>query len=205
MRCNVCGTFVTEDAGNADDRPPCPICGARSRFLEYRVTGMGPSAWTKVYLDTSIIIGITKDDLDERQSRALREVLEQQAQYRLLVVTSMAAGDEIAPPREDDSRLVAWIYPLIAKVQRSNKDIGTCPPEHLDANTDMRHPTLARLETILPGKADAEHLFQAFMCGARYFMTVDKKTILRYATKIETVCLVRARDPVELLNELKAR
>lgn len=196
---------MTEDAGDADDRPPCPKCGARSRFLEYRGTGLGPSERTKVYLDTSIIIGIRKDDLGERQTLALREILEQQAQYRLLVVTSMVAGDEIAAPREGASRLVAWIYPLIAKVQRSNKDIGTCPPEHLDASTDMRHPTLARLETIVPGKADAEHLFQAFMCDARYFMTADRKTILRYATEIETVFRVRARDPVELLNELKAR
>ena len=61
---------------------------------------------------------------------------------------------------------------------------------------------LGRLEAILPDADDARHVFQAAHSGFDYFVTFDRRTILRYADEIEAAANIRAVSPSELIQIL---
>lgn len=61
---------------------------------------------------------------------------------------------------------------------------------------------LAGLREILPDREDADHVFQAIKAGLDYFITCDKRTILAYASQIESRFPIRLRLPSDLVKEL---
>ena len=159
------------------------------------------------YLDTSLIFGIASQDLDAEQA-ALLTILKAGKKGSIRLVTSHIADEEIK--RGTNTGLDEAIYALLSDVPVA--DETWLVPQPLVTSTRrssgprgpvlVKEEALGRLEAILPDPDDARHVFQAIKSNVTYFVTVDRKTILRYASELEESFRIRAVLPSELVSEL---
>ena len=61
--------------------------------------------------------------------------------------------------------------------------------------------TAATAGKLLPDAADAEHTFQAARNGVDFFVTVDRRTILRHKAGVEAVCQLQLATPASFEND----
>ena len=157
----------------------------------------------KTYLDTCIVSGLAKGDLDESNQAALLRVLKARKRGDLEIVTSSVAADEInaIPP---DHRLEHEVmYNLLDDVHLAAKHQTHSGLTLLGAGGGRReHPMLRSLRALLPDENDAVHVFQAARNECRYFLTTDRRTILKYRDPIKECSEVEVVSPAELVESL---
>jgi hypothetical protein len=59
------------------------------------------------------------------------------------------------------------------------------------------------LRSILPDEPDVRHVFHAVKNGVNYFLTVDKRTILRHRVAVENCCGIKIFDPKEMVQVIE--
>lgn len=135
------------------------------------VMGTKSTIWEgTLYLDTCIVSGLAKEDLPTVEQEALAELLELHKAGRLKLVTSHITKQEIAKiPLRARLRHI-MIYNLLENVPATK--------------TVKADPLFRKIRTIVPDEEDAKHLYQAVKSRSWYFVTTDKRTILRHATKL---------------------
>jgi hypothetical protein len=155
------------------------------------------------YVDTCIVSGMAKGDLSAADLSALRRILEAREAGTIELVTSDVTKREIdqIPPQYRAPHEA--IYELLARVPVA--------PSHLTAtrlvNTGVTQgawredPLFGRLRNLLPDVADAEHIFQTARNGVDFFVTVDRRTILRHKAEVEAVCQLQLATPASFEND----
>lgn len=163
--------------------------------------GSAPTA----YLDTSLVFGIASQDLGAEQD-ALLQVLRAHKAGSVRLFTSHVTDEEIK--RGTNTGLDDAIYALLSDVPRVEEESLSPRPlsnrggSRLVGPAVVKEPDLATTEDILPHKDDARHVFQASKSNIQYFVTVDRKSILRYASELSSRLGIRAVLPSELVDEL---
>lgn len=164
------------------------------------------------YLDTNLLSGLVKDDIDATELIALRELLRLRRAGAIDLCTSHITREELEklPPgarahHED-------IYFLLDDVPIAGEHIvvgmlgtavyGSVP---YGGVLHIEDADLSLLRSIVPDRDDARHLFQAIRGGhVDYFITADKKTIVRFAAEIEAAFPLLVRTPSQTIAELES-
>lgn len=153
---------------------------------------------SKAYLDTCIVSGLAKDDLAAGEQSAVMYLLESHKKGNLKLVTSAVTAREISQIPEEFRRAHSVIYSLLFDVPTvllgsttSLSLMGTPGPGRDD-------PLFEKLKCLLPDPEDAEHVFQAAQNGVQFFVTVDRSTMLKHATQVESACGVKLVAPSTL-------
>lgn len=153
---------------------------------------------TLVYVDTCIISGLARNDIPETESTPMLTMLGATQADAFSFVTSCVALDELKLiPKEHQTPHTA-IYQLLGKVRALPEPSMTrlgligAPAGNPDRSI------WSRLHGLLPDESDAKHVYQAYQNGARFFVTVDVKTILRHASELQNAFGIFARSPSEL-------
>jgi len=163
--------------------------------------GSAPTA----YLDTSLVFGIASQDLDGEQEALLR-LLRASKQGTIKLFTSHVTGEEIKKGMETglDEAIYALLQDVPAVEEQSlfPRLVTNRGGSRLVGPTVVKEADLAALENILPDKDDARHVFQAVKNHVDYFVTVDRRTILRYSGELSAEFGIHAVLPSELVAEL---
>jgi hypothetical protein len=168
-----------------------------------RTGGSSPSA----YLETSLVFGISSQDLDAEQS-ALLQILKAYKRGSLNLFTSHVTNEEIQ--QGNDTGLDEAIYALLRDVPAVEEEwlfpqpLVTTPTggSRLAGPVVVRESELGELEAILPHRDDARHVFQAMRNQLDYFVTADKRSIIRHAPTLEARFPIRVVTPSQLVAEL---
>lgn len=165
-----------------------------------------------VYLDTCIVSGIAKMDLSDEELVSLGKILDRHKKGEIEMVTSPLTKSEIDQVPDKFRLKHNMIYSLLSDLQiaRHFKQVsdgfgwGSSGFNLGWGGTRRRYdPIYKGLSQILPDKNDAMHIFQAEKSQMSYFLTADRRTILRYKPEIETICSLKVVDSVGLLHILE--
>ncbi len=162
------------------------------------------------YLDTNIVSSLARNQ-NEDEANALRTLLRTPG---VSVCTSRKMKDELdrIPAAEHRDPQIE-IYEELAKVRFVSDSFQGQPTVSSQQSRVVGYlpdPKVVEIESCLRGpqndrpvdRPDAEHLFQALSNGVAYFVTLDRRTILRARADIEAAYPIRLRRPSELLHEL---
>jgi hypothetical protein len=153
-----------------------------------------------VYLDTCVVSGLAKNDIDESESESMVAMLSADDNESLLFVTSSVVLDELNQIPKEHRTPHKAIYHLLNKVHAfPEPSIGRMG---LDGGiaSNPNHKVWSRIRSIMPDEMDAKHLYQAYQNGAKFFVTVDDATILRFKSKILKEFNLIACRPSELIQ-----
>ncbi len=162
------------------------------------------------YLDTNLIIGVAKGDLDVTEMAALAGILERRKRGEIVLCTSRVAKEELDRHAQsgtgrtehliylllDDVPAVLDQFVIPAQLGNSSQGGG------LTGGVLVKDFLLGKLEQILPHEDDCRHIFQAAHNGMDYFVTDDRKSILQYAEAVEQIVPLKLRSPSQLATEL---
>lgn len=136
----------------------------------------------KIYLDTCVISGLIKQDMGDENYNNLVEMLSMD----LCIVSSQIARDEInaIPPQYRKEH--ADLFDSLNKIPVI-QHYSTCSNLMLMGVGGGRRydPLFAKLKNLLPDENDALHIFQACKNSVTDFITIDNRTILRFALQLE--------------------
>ena len=156
----------------------------------------------RAYLDTCIVSGLAKGDLAAAEESALLRILQARKSGSVDLLTSEIALTEISRiPTEHRSRH-SIIYGLLADVPLA-RTYYRIPPFRPAPMFRRQDPLLKSLESLLPDAVDAQHVFQAAKADLKYFLTVDRQTLLRHAAAVHTLCQVKVVTPLEFEREMQ--
>ena len=157
------------------------------------------------YLETSLVFGIASQDLEEEQDALLR-VLRASKQGSVRLFTSHVTNEEIQ--KGNNTGLDEAIYALLRDVPAVEEQWLFPRPVTNRGGSRVVGPEvvpeadLEELRKLLPHEDDARHIFQAVRNGVDYFVTVDRKSILRYADELESRFGIRVVLPSKLIRDL---
>lgn len=138
----------------------------------------------KVYLDTCIISGLAKEDLPQKEQDALFQLLDLHDRGELSLVTSYITLTELEKIPAEFRRRHEIFFRLIKKIPVS-RAIWVNDKWTLVVGGGKRvDPLFTRLKTILPDENDVYHVFQALKSNCFYFVTTDRRTILKHNIKL---------------------
>jgi hypothetical protein len=186
-----------------------PLTRAVGRFpgsIGDNVLQIQKNVMIKAYFDTCIISGLAKEDLDTAQQTALVEVLRFYKAGSVELVTSELAQEEIIRIPERHRIRHEVIYNLLANIPITRAKWIDSGLSLLGVGGGSRFdPLYLELRTILPDELDAQHIFQAIKSNADFFVTTDKRTILRHRQDLESRYALKLVLPSELVSALSLR
>lgn len=164
----------------------------------------------KVYLDTCILSNLRADKIKEEQLNSLDKICDYE---NIVFVTSDKMLEEFLKTTEDRIRITLKIlYKLITKIPSksfSRFEGGFSFPFKfpITFGEKVEYELFSSLKVIFPHKDDVEHIYQAAEGGCKYFMTLDKDSILKKAKKFSTqlnkICPnLEFVDPATLIDKL---
>jgi hypothetical protein len=154
------------------------------------------------YLDTCIISGIAKGDIDPAELVSLLQALKAHRAGTIHIVTSDVAGREIEAIPCEHRLKHELIYNLLGSIPVAPRFRRMGSGMLMGVGGARREDPLSiELRKIIPDAGDVDHLYQGAKNAVPYFLTVDVRTILRHASEIEGVCGVKVRLPTQLLLE----
>lgn len=140
---------------------------------------------SSVYLDTCIISGLAKEDLAEKEQDALMDVLRLYKKGKLDLVTSAITMHELEKIPPIARRRHEFIYLLLKDVPVSKAKYSNSGLTLLGVGGGTKEdPLYSKLKTILPDENDIYHVFHALKSNCEYFVTTDRRTILKHNTKL---------------------
>ena len=156
------------------------------------------------YFDTCIVSEIAKEDVKESELIAIMQLLRKRLLEEIYIFTSESTLDELNKIPEKYREKHLDVYSDIELIPKAEKKKMTSmlfmPGPILFLQSE--NPAYWELKTILPDKMDAEHLLNASEKQIVYFITVDERTILKFANKIKDKTNLRAMLPSQLMTEL---
>lgn len=167
----------------------------------------------KIYLDTCTLSFLYKKDVDIKQAEALLSIIKNKD---LEIVTSAMTKVEIDNAQNDYDRvvlnilyeMVGKVYAIPPKIPYSGR-IGETPwGVPLGSSGYITDAIYVTLEPFFKDKNDVAQIYYAVKTKCDYFLTVDKKTILKPYEKNRSVFdeLIKPTkivDPLTLVVQLK--
>jgi predicted nucleic acid-binding protein len=161
-----------------------------------------------VYLETTVFCWIFDAALTAEIASDLLEIL---AKPDLKFVTSRKALDEVRKTPDPIKRL--RLECSVALVEKKTSQVGFPSPQVYGGMLYggflwQSSPLLCQLQNVFD-PADAEHVFHAIRAKCRYFLTLDKKTILKRVRRKPSVLKPLCGDlefcsPAEMVARLRA-
>lgn len=142
----------------------------------------------KIYIDTNIFSRSTDYRLKEADAKALSRIVKSRKDVELY--TSEKTREEISRHGgEAEKNYIEFIMEIFGVIPEENfihhysgafgsAPLGAAPLGGGGSREDPIYRTLRGIFEI----DDAQHIFQAIKSGAKYFLTLDKKTILSRRT-----------------------
>lgn len=153
------------------------------------------------YLDTCVISGLVRSQLDAAEERALLELLKRFRGGSLKLVVSEIAQRETAEipqlhrkPHEDFYNILSAVPALRPLALTRLGSVGIPMPDPDWA--------LWRNLTRVLSDNDARHAYQVISYGFDFFVTVDRRTILRHREYLCQTCGLNVLLPSEALQRL---
>ena len=158
----------------------------------------------KAYLDTCIVSGLAKSDLSSTEQEALNEILDFHDAGSVELCVSAEVEDELSEIPNEDREPHLQVFRRFRDLPRIKKIGGITRLGLLGLPTsNPRRRMLNRLKEAGLDKTDAMHVFIATTNKVEYFVTTDKRTILRYADKVKEASGIQATLPSEFLRLLE--
>jgi hypothetical protein len=152
----------------------------------------------KAYLDTCIVSGVAKGDLAEEELSAVMQLLAAHKQGNLKLVTSAVTAREISRIPQQYRRTHSVVYSLLSDVPTVLLGSITSLSPRGTPGPGRQESLFRKLKSALPDLQDAEHIFQAAKNGVQFFVTVDRSTILKHASQVESLCGMKLLTPSTL-------
>jgi len=150
----------------------------------------------KAYLDTCIVSGLAKSDLSSIEQQALEEILNLYDQGRVELFISAEVEDELSRiPEEDREPHLEFLDRFRDLPRVKTGALTRLGP--LGPIGNPRTRMLNRLKEAGLDETDAKHIFITATNRVKYFVTTDKKTILRYTAQVEKASGVQTMLPSE--------
>ncbi len=159
---------------------------------------MGQDQRMKVYLDTCIISGLAKEDLDESEWAASLQILKLHKDKVIETITSPVAKEEIDRIPEIYRSRHLEVYDLLKGIPA----VGYLRLDFFSVSGLRVKQTkeFGALFSLLHDRDDAKHIYQAYRSGVNYFITVDRRSILNKYVEIYSICKVKEYAPSEFIN-----
>ncbi len=148
----------------------------------------------RAYLDTCIISGIAKGDASQEDLGALEKILAKDKENVFELVTSSVVKQEIAAIPEAYREPHLKIFHLFSEVPLV-KSVQNIPPFKPLPMFRREDRLLVKLKKLLPDQNDAVHAFQAIENRSSYLITIDKRTFLKYAVEVKSLCALELIGP----------
>ena len=159
----------------------------------------------KAYLDTCIVSGLAKSDLSSTELEAFNKILDLHDAGSVELFTSAEVADELSaiPEKHRESHLE--VFERFLDLPRIEKIGGVTRlgPMGLPTSNPLRKMR-NRLKEAGLDETDAMHVFIATTNRVEYFVTTDKKTILRYADQIKEASGIKAVLPSDFQKLLES-
>jgi len=156
----------------------------------------------KAYLDTCIVSGLVKGDLNKADEAALVCILQAGKAGVLELVTSDVTATELSQIPAEHRLPHEAIYYLLADVRCAKTHRTDSGLMLMGVGGGRREdPLLAELRNLLPDDGDANHVFQAACNSVSALITVDRKSFLSRAEQIVRICGVRVVTPGDFVRE----
>lgn len=150
------------------------------------------------YLDTCIVSGLAREDLNASETAALLRILQARKRGEVAIVTSEVARNEIAQVPDPHRARHEMIYNLLNDVPAAATHRTEAGLLLMGVGGGRREdPLFTALKAALPDAVDAEHVFQAAKNNVHFFITADRRTMVRHATPVEQLCGVKILTPIE--------
>lgn len=157
----------------------------------------------KAYLDTCIVSGLAKEDLPSAEQMALLIILRFHKSGDVQLVTSILVKEEIDKIPEEHRMRHEIVYNLLANIPVSQVSWTDSGLTLMGVGGGKKVDSLyLELKALLPDELDAQHIFQAVKSGAKYFVTTDNHTILKYREALITKYNLSVIAPSELEKTL---
>jgi predicted nucleic acid-binding protein len=148
----------------------------------------------KIYIDTCVISGHAKGDLNTQEAQAFKKLLGLYINGEVSLLTSTVAKEEIDRIPEEYRTPHEGTYSQLRSIPAAGYlvlDLGF----GITLLGVKQHPIYQSLAKLLKDVGDAQHLYQAHREGALHFITVDATTILSKASEIGKVSNVEVLLP----------
>ena len=154
-----------------------------------------------VYLDTCVISGYVKEDMEPSDNDAFKKIVNMSQSKELLLCTSTVAKEEIKrlPIKYQTTHIE--MYNTLQILKGSVTVWIDDDPKSTGYGNSVDDPDYLMLHKILPDENDARHLFQAKKAGVHNFITVDSRTILSSAEELENQCCLNVVSPSEFITK----
>ena len=153
------------------------------------------------YLDTCVVSGLAKGDLEQNEITALFSILEARRNGLVELVASPVVEREISRIPEQHRTPHSAIYALLKEIPLVPAFRKTPPFSPLDFPFGVRPERLLMLlNNVLPDEEDAAHVYQAAKSGIKYVITADVKTMLSRSAEVSRLCGVQLLKPTEFVR-----
>lgn len=150
----------------------------------------------KIYVDTCVISGHAKNELNAQEARAFTKLLELYKQGEVSLLTSAVSREEI----DRIPKQYRTPHEGILEQLRNIPAAGYLVLDHgfeVPAFGVKQHSIYKSLAKLLKDPDDAKHIYQAYREGASIFVTLDAKTILAKAHEISRASSIEVLLPSE--------
>lgn len=147
-----------------------------------------------IYIDTCIISGLVRNDLQSNEIESLYTLLRLFENGSINLITSEITRIELDKIPEKYKRPHLELYQIFQNVPLA-KTYKTTHMSLLGVGGTSIDPLYLGLQKILPDENDILHLFQASKNGAKIFITVDIRTILKFKAEIKNLCGLLVMTP----------
>jgi len=161
---------------------------------------LGQDQRMKVYLDTCIISGLAKEDINESERAALLQILKLHKNKVIETITSPVAKEEIDRIPENYRHRHLEEYNLLKGIPA----VGYLRLDFFSVSGLGVKQTkeFGALFSLLKDRDDAKHIYQAYRSEVNYFITVDRRSILNKYDEIYSICKVKVYAPSEFIKNL---
>jgi predicted nucleic acid-binding protein len=137
----------------------------------------------RLYVDTCVLSAVANGELSPIERAAVQTVNELSHSSAVTLFTSHVALEEISRIPEPYFARHVQQYDALGKVS-SDLTWEEFNPATEVTDLEVEKPVYEELRTLLPDENDAQHLAQAKLGGIDHVLTLDGKTIIRYAREL---------------------
>ena len=158
-----------------------------------------------LYLDTCVLSALVKGELSSDDSQAVVQIGQLVQSSDVTVWTSTVMKEELDRiPEPYRGRHLSAYQGIKTVTGHPTTNWIDDDPASPTFNLPTVHPTFAKVESLVPDRDDARHLFQASMNGVEDFVTIDQRTILSRAEPIKQKAGIRVWSPASYVRQLVA-
>lgn len=157
----------------------------------------------RVYVDTNVLSAVAKGELPAIEQAAFDAVAALVRSSAVTLLSSPVTLEEmnLIPPAHRGPHI--FQYDAVAKVSSEITWYELDPAiEMLD---EVEDPVFIELRDFLPDENDARHLAHAKLEGIDHTLTLDRRTILRYAPQLRDRFGMMVYKPSEFISWFSAR